>query len=33
VTPILPYGVCDTAIALATVPLDELVEHVLADFR
>jgi predicted GH43/DUF377 family glycosyl hydrolase len=25
----LYYGVCDTAIALATVPLDELVEHVL----
>jgi predicted GH43/DUF377 family glycosyl hydrolase len=24
------YGVCDTAIALATVPLEELVEHVLA---
>lgn len=24
------YGVCDTAIALATVPLDELVEHVCA---
>ena len=23
------YGVCDTAIALATVPLDELVAHVL----
>jgi predicted GH43/DUF377 family glycosyl hydrolase len=25
----LYYGVCDTAIALATVPLDALVEHVL----
>ncbi|MBM4034551.1 MAG: hypothetical protein FJ291_22630 [Planctomycetes bacterium] len=25
------YGVCDTAIALATVPLEELVEHVLDD--
>jgi predicted GH43/DUF377 family glycosyl hydrolase len=25
----LYYGVCDTAIALATVPLDELLEHVL----
>ena len=25
----LYYGVCDTAIALATVPLDELVEHVM----
>jgi len=25
----LYYGVCDTAIALATVPLDELVAHVL----
>jgi predicted GH43/DUF377 family glycosyl hydrolase len=23
------YGVCDTAIALATVPLEELVDHVL----
>ncbi|MDO3413285.1 glycosidase, partial [Saccharibacillus sp. CPCC 101409] len=23
------YGVTDTAIALATVPLDELVDHVL----
>lgn len=27
----LYYGVCDTAIALATVPLDELVEHVLKE--
>ena len=26
----LYYGACDTAICLATVPLDELVEHVLA---
>ncbi len=24
------YGVCDTAIALATVNLEELVDHVLA---
>ncbi|HPD13519.1 MAG TPA: glycosidase [Planctomycetota bacterium] len=29
----LYYGVCDTAIALATVPLDELVEHLLAKRR
>ena len=27
----LYYGVCDTAIALATVPLDALVEHVMKD--
>ena len=27
----LYYGVCDTAIALATVPLDELIEHILRD--
>jgi predicted GH43/DUF377 family glycosyl hydrolase len=27
----LYYGVCDTAIALATVPLDDLVEHVMSD--
>jgi predicted GH43/DUF377 family glycosyl hydrolase len=27
------YGVCDTAIALATVPLRELVHHVRADSR
>jgi predicted GH43/DUF377 family glycosyl hydrolase len=27
------YGVCDTAIGLATVPLDELVEHVLEQRR
>ena len=25
----LYYGVCDTAIALATIPLDELVAHVM----
>lgn len=25
------YGVTDTAIALATVPLDELVEHILRE--
>ena len=24
------YGCCDTSIGLATVPLDELVEHVFA---
>jgi predicted GH43/DUF377 family glycosyl hydrolase len=27
----LYYGVADTAIALATAPLDELVEHVLTN--
>jgi predicted GH43/DUF377 family glycosyl hydrolase len=27
----LYYGVCDTAIALATVPLEELVDHVLGE--
>jgi predicted GH43/DUF377 family glycosyl hydrolase len=25
----LYYGVCDTAIALATIPLEEVVQHVL----
>jgi predicted GH43/DUF377 family glycosyl hydrolase len=29
----LYYGVCDTAIALATVALDELVQHVLSCAR
>jgi len=27
------YGVCDTAIALATVPLDDLVNHILEAYR
>jgi predicted GH43/DUF377 family glycosyl hydrolase len=29
----LYYGVCDTAIALATVPLDELVAHVMQEAK
>lgn len=29
----LYYGVCDTAIALATVPIDELVEYVMQEGR